>query len=232
MYTFLVFPFPLPFRWDSFGGAIVYKKVSSGKENPPLFRTISAYILFLLVNFPTPTPRGNALEIRRPPCLSLFLSLFLCASISLSLLFTFPSPHQNEQISDQSMGPQRPFFFNFLQEAHPSSASCRPRTTHSPKRLSSHFLKASFTASGTSSLPVVVLPPPRLPLLVSRREAEAAAARRCSLDMKTTEVRGTKGRSSAEAARMPYSWAKSRAARKEVDLVERCCGAGVSVRRG
>ena len=42
----------------------------------------------------------------------------------------------------------------------------------------------------------------------------------------TTDAAGTKGRSSAEAARMPYSWANTKAARKAANLEDLCWGAG------
>ena len=50
------------------------------------------------------------------------------------------------------------------------------------------------------------------------------------LEQMTTVLTGTKGLSSAEAARMPYSWANTRAARNAADSVDLCCGAGARER--
>ena len=46
----------------------------------------------------------------------------------------------------------------------------------------------------------------------------------------TTELTGTNGLSSAEAARMLYSWAKTKAARNAADSVDLCWGAGARER--
>ena len=51
-----------------------------------------------------------------------------------------------------------------------------------------------------------------------------------SLEQITTEPSGTKGRSSADAARIPYSWAKSKAARNADASVDFWRGAGVGER--
>ena len=46
------------------------------------------------------------------------------------------------------------------------------------------------------------------------------------LEQMTTEVTGTNGLSSAEAARMPYSCANTKAARNAAESVDLCWGAG------
>ena len=50
------------------------------------------------------------------------------------------------------------------------------------------------------------------------------------LEQMTTELTGTNGLSSAEAARMPYSWANTKAARNAADSVDLCWGAGARER--
>ena len=50
------------------------------------------------------------------------------------------------------------------------------------------------------------------------------------LEQTTTELTGTNGLSSAEAARIPYSWAKTKAARNAADSVDLCWGAGARER--
>ena len=50
------------------------------------------------------------------------------------------------------------------------------------------------------------------------------------LEQMTTELTGTNGLSSAEAARMPYSWAKTKAARNAGNSVDLCWGAGARER--
>lgn len=91
-----------------------------------------------------------------------------------------------------------------------SNAAVSGNILHTLTLPSSHFLKARFTLSGTSSAPIAHPDP--------------------CLEQMITELTGTNGRSSAEAARMPYSCAKSNAARKAADSASLCCGAGVSVR--
>ena len=83
-----------------------------------------------------------------------------------------------------------------------SRAAVRDSILHSPKLLLSHFLNAQIMPSGKLS---TVFPFSRPPL-----------------EHMTTELVGTKGRSSAEAARMPYSCANTNAARKAADLVDLC----------
>lgn len=50
------------------------------------------------------------------------------------------------------------------------------------------------------------------------------------LEQMTTVLTGTKGLSSAEAARMPYSWANTKAVRNAADSVDLCWGAGARER--
>ena len=83
----------------------------------------------------------------------------------------------------------------------PLNASTNSKMRHPLHRLASHCLKACHNPSGIS------------PFAPSRVK-------------KTTKDCGMKGRSSAGATSMPYSCAKSSAARKEADFEERRCGGG------
>ncbi len=87
-----------------------------------------------------------------------------------------------------------------------SNAVVNGKTLHFLMILSSHFLNARRMPSGISS---ASFPIPELFLMQI-----------------TTEAIGTKGRSSAEAARIPYSWAKTKAARKAANFEDLCWGAG------
>ena len=90
-------------------------------------------------------------------------------------------------------------------------AAARGSTLQSRTPLpSSHFLNARLMPSGIPSI--------------------SSAFRGSVLEQTTTELTGTKGLSSAEAARMPYSWAKTKAARNAADLVDLCWGAGARER--
>ena len=88
---------------------------------------------------------------------------------------------------------------------HPvaSKAAVSGRTLHSFNPLPlSHFLNARLMPSGTAS--------------TSSTSGDPL------LEQMTTELTGTNGLSSDEAARMPYSWAKTKAARNPADSVDLC----------
>ena len=92
-----------------------------------------------------------------------------------------------------------------------SKAAASGRTLHSPNPLpSSQFLNACLMPSGIRSTS---------PLLWD-----------LVLEQMTTVLTGTKGLSSAEAVRMPYSWANTKAARNAADSVDLCWGAGARER--
>ena len=91
-----------------------------------------------------------------------------------------------------------------------SKAAASGRTLHSPNPLPlSQFLNADLMPSGifcTSLFWDLVL------------------------EQTTTVLTGTKGLSSNEAARMPYSWANTKAARNAAESVDLCWGAGARER--
>ncbi len=89
-----------------------------------------------------------------------------------------------------------------------SRAAVSGITLHSFVPLPSHFLNARIMPSGTVS----------------------TSAPDAFLEQTTTEPSGTKGRSSADAVRMPYSWAKSKAARNADESADLWWGAGARER--
>ena len=92
-----------------------------------------------------------------------------------------------------------------------SKAAASGKILHSTNPLpSSHFLNARLIPSGIA--------------FTSSVFADLV------LEQMTTELAGTKGLSSAEAARMPYSWANTKAARNAADSVDLCWGAGARER--
>lgn len=100
-------------------------------------------------------------------------------------------------------------FKPYLVSPMASRAAVSGITLHSFVLLPSHFLNACIMPSG----------------IVSTSFALDAV-----LEQITTEPCGTNGRSSADAARIPYSWAKSKAARNADDSADFWWGAGAKER--
>lgn len=91
------------------------------------------------------------------------------------------------------------------------NAAASDKILHSTNPLaSSHFLNARLMPSGIAST--------------------ASTFADLVLEQMTTELTGTNGLSSAEAARMPYSWANTKAARNAADSADLCWGAGARER--